>query len=48
MLTKTKSGISLYDPNLILPADADRLFAGLAKLPWKQLSPIGSTNKREH
>jgi alkylated DNA repair dioxygenase AlkB len=28
--------ISLYDPNLILQSDADRLFAGLFTLPWKR------------
>jgi alkylated DNA repair dioxygenase AlkB len=28
--------ISLYDPNFISPADADRLFAALRKLPWER------------
>jgi len=31
-----RQGISLYDPNFIPQADADRLFAGLLTLPWKQ------------
>ena len=35
-LTKSKSGISLYDPNLIPCADADRLFSALETLTWKQ------------
>ena len=30
------NGISLYDPNFIAKEDADRLFAELLKLPWKQ------------
>ena len=35
-LTTMKSGISLYDPNFLPRADADRLFAALEKLPWKR------------
>ena len=35
-MTKTDSGISLYDQNFIPEADADRLFAALEKMPWKQ------------
>ena len=31
-----RQGISLYDPNFITNADADRLVAGLRKLPWQQ------------
>jgi alkylated DNA repair dioxygenase AlkB len=34
-MTTMKSGISLYDPNFLPQADADRLFAALEKLPWK-------------
>jgi alkylated DNA repair dioxygenase AlkB len=36
ILPKKDSGISLYDPNFISQADADRLQAGFLKLKWKQ------------
>ncbi|MGP8094351.1 MAG: alpha-ketoglutarate-dependent dioxygenase AlkB [Candidatus Sulfotelmatobacter sp.] len=35
-LKNSNKGISLYDPNFIPPADADRLFAGLNQLRWRQ------------
>ncbi len=31
-----QKGISLYDPNFIPAADADRFFTALNKLDWKQ------------
>jgi alkylated DNA repair dioxygenase AlkB len=36
MMTETESGISLYDPNFLPQADADRLEAGFLTLRWKQ------------
>jgi len=36
MPTELESGISLYDPKLIPPADADRLEAAFLMLQWKQ------------
>jgi hypothetical protein len=36
MPPKLEWGISLHDPHFLPLPDADRLFAALAKLPWKQ------------
>src|SRR6202790_2239684 len=35
-MTKTESGISLYDRNFIPKDEADNLLTGLLRLPWKR------------